>query len=81
MDIAAAPKMRGYLSSAVLALSTLVHGSIAATRPGKPSVPTYKNPKAAIEDRVNDLLSRMTIEEKAAQLQVTQFFMIMPISI
>lgn len=32
------------------------------------SVPVYKNPKAAIEDRVNDLLSRMTIEDKASQL-------------
>lgn len=28
----------------------------------------YKNPKASIEDRVADLLSRMTIEEKASQL-------------
>lgn len=31
--------------------------------------PLYLDPKAAIEDRVNDLLSRMTIEEKIAQLQ------------
>ena len=29
---------------------------------------TYKNPKAAIEDRVKDLLSRMTVEEKAGQI-------------
>lgn len=29
---------------------------------------TYKNPKAALEDRVKDLLSRMTIEEKAGQI-------------
>ena len=28
----------------------------------------YKNPSAPIEDRVTDLLSRMTIDEKAAQL-------------
>ncbi|KAH8103067.1 glycoside hydrolase superfamily [Cristinia sonorae] len=32
------------------------------------SRPTYKNPHASIEDRVNDLLPRMTIEEKVAQL-------------
>lgn len=32
------------------------------------SVPTYKNPEASIEDRVNDLLPRMTIEEKVSQL-------------
>jgi beta-glucosidase len=28
----------------------------------------YKNPNAAIEDRVADLLKRMTIQEKTAQL-------------
>ncbi|TCD71921.1 hypothetical protein EIP91_000053 [Steccherinum ochraceum] len=32
------------------------------------SLPTYKNPRASIEDRVNDLLPRMTIDEKVAQL-------------
>ncbi|KAH9887635.1 glycoside hydrolase superfamily [Cubamyces lactineus] len=32
------------------------------------SVPVYKNPHASIEDRVNDLLPRMTLEEKVAQL-------------
>lgn len=31
-------------------------------------IPIYKNPKVSVEDRVNDLLSRMTIEEKAGQL-------------
>ncbi|KAG8718106.1 hypothetical protein FRC08_005946 [Ceratobasidium sp. 394] len=30
--------------------------------------PLYKNPKAPIEDRVKDLLSRMTLEEKVAQI-------------
>jgi beta-glucosidase len=30
--------------------------------------PLYKNPKATIEQRVNDLLQRMTIKEKAGQL-------------
>lgn len=32
------------------------------------SSPLYKNPDAAVEDRVSDLLGRMTIEEKTAQL-------------
>lgn len=32
------------------------------------SLPIYKNPRASIEDRVNDLLPRMTVEEKVAQL-------------
>ncbi|MBS1794826.1 MAG: glycoside hydrolase family 3 C-terminal domain-containing protein [Acidobacteria bacterium] len=30
--------------------------------------PLYKNPRAAIDDRVRDLLGRMTLEEKVAQL-------------
>jgi beta-glucosidase len=32
---------------------------------------TYKDPQAPIEERVSDLLSRMTVEEKIAQLQST----------
>jgi beta-glucosidase len=32
------------------------------------SLPVYKNPDAAIEDRVNDLLPRMSIAEKVAQI-------------
>ena len=32
------------------------------------SAPVYKNPRASIEDRVNDLLPRMTIEEKVSQM-------------
>lgn len=34
------------------------------------STPVYKDPTAAIEDRVNDLLPRMTIQEKMAQMCV-----------
>lgn len=33
--------------------------------------PLYKNPEAAIEERVEDLLGRMTLEEKVAQLGST----------
>ena len=32
------------------------------------SRPVYKNPTASIEDRVNDLLPRMTVQEKVSQL-------------
>ncbi|KAF8860602.1 glycoside hydrolase [Acephala macrosclerotiorum] len=32
------------------------------------STPLYKNPQASVDDRVADLLSRMTIEEKTSQL-------------
>lgn len=34
----------------------------------KKEVPLYKNPKAAVAERVKDLLGRMTIEEKVGQL-------------
>ncbi|KAI0169242.1 glycoside hydrolase family 3 protein [Hypoxylon sp. FL1284] len=36
--------------------------------PGNDSTPLYKDPTAPVEDRVSDLLSRMTIEDKTAQL-------------
>ena len=32
------------------------------------STPLYKNAKAPIEQRIKDLLQRMTLEEKAGQL-------------
>jgi len=35
---------------------------------GQNSVPAYKNPDLLIEDRVKDLLSRMTLDEKIGQL-------------
>ena len=37
------------------------------------SLPIYKNPNASIEDRVNDLLPRMTVQEKVSQLRVSFF--------
>ena len=37
------------------------------------STPLYKNPSEKIEDRVNDLLGRMTIQEKVAQMLVRYF--------
>lgn len=40
---------------------------------------TYKNPKAAVEDRVNDLLPRMTLEEKLDYLGGVDGFYIRPI--
>ncbi len=33
-----------------------------------PSEPAYKDPKLSVEQRVNDLVSRMTLEEKISQL-------------
>lgn len=40
----------------------------ASPTPQAPSTPTYKDPAATTEARVADLLGRMTIEEKVAQL-------------
>src|SRR5436305_7178375 len=40
----------------------------AESRPSAPeNTPAYRNPNLAIEDRVADLLSRMTLEEKVEQ--------------
>ncbi|HXN48079.1 MAG TPA: glycoside hydrolase family 3 N-terminal domain-containing protein [Bryobacteraceae bacterium] len=47
-----------------LALAFLATGIAAA----QDAVPDYKNPKLPIEQRVADLLGRMTLEEKCAQL-------------
>lgn len=32
-------------------------------------VPAYRNPKLQVEQRVGDLVSRMTLEEKVAQIE------------
>ena len=37
------------------------------------SLPIYKDPNASIEDRVHDLLPRMTVPEKVSQLRVLFF--------
>lgn len=43
----------------------LLCASLVAAHGGSP---LYKDPNARIDDRVSDLLKRMTIEDKAAQL-------------
>lgn len=42
--------------------------AIVLAGPSDDSTPLYKDPSAPVEDRVADLLSRMTIEDKTAQL-------------
>lgn len=37
----------------------------------KDNNPSYKNPSLPIELRLDDLISRMTIEEKIGQLRIT----------
>jgi len=41
---------------------------VAGIAPGQDAAPPYKNPRLPIEQRVADLLARMTLEEKVAQL-------------
>jgi len=38
------------------------------------AIPDYKNPKLSINERVKDLLGRMTLDEKVAQLCCTQIY-------
>lgn len=45
--------------------------SLATALPANSSVPAnaiYKNPKATVDDRIADLISRMTLEEKVGQV-------------
>ncbi|HEV7358700.1 MAG TPA: glycoside hydrolase family 3 N-terminal domain-containing protein, partial [Steroidobacteraceae bacterium] len=50
----------------LLSLGMLVCAQAVAAPAGSP---IYKNPNAALEARVDDLLSRMSLEEKVAQMQ------------
>ncbi|WP_316737396.1 glycoside hydrolase family 3 N-terminal domain-containing protein [Pedobacter aquatilis] len=53
------------LFSLAVSISFLSLGVSAQT---KTSTPVYKNPKASVESRIKDLLSRMTVEEKVGQI-------------
>ena len=51
-------------------LALLVAASVALPHPASPQdAPLYKDARQPLEVRVADLLGRMTLEEKAAQLQ------------
>jgi beta-glucosidase len=56
---------------AVLLLCVCTFGAPALLAQQTETEPAYKNPKLPIETRVNDLISRMTLEEKITQLQHT----------
>lgn len=55
-----------FAASAALGLCLVAATSVVSAK--KPSTPVYKDPSAPIEKRVDDLLSRMTLEEKIMQL-------------
>ena len=54
--------------SAVIAVLTFGASTLLAQGPDSSSKPPYLNPALPTEQRVADLISRMTLEEKAAQL-------------
>jgi beta-glucosidase len=51
---------------AVIILASFCNLSLAAQT--STTIPTYKNPRLPVEDRVNDLVSRLTLEEKVSQM-------------
>jgi beta-glucosidase len=61
--------MPSFMRIALLSLVTITStGAYDLSRRRAAANGTYRDPNAAVEDRVADLLSRMTIEEKTAQL-------------
>ncbi|KAL0256461.1 hypothetical protein SLS55_008856 [Diplodia seriata] len=55
-------------SAAVVVAVAIAAGATAQNVTTNGTAPLYKNPAASVEDRVQDLLSRMTVQEKVAQL-------------
>jgi beta-glucosidase len=66
---------RPLLASAVFALAI----AVAAAEPAVPANAPYKNPKLPVEQRVADLLSRMTLKEKVSMLAGSGWMESMPI--
>jgi beta-glucosidase len=61
-------KFRSQLCIGLLSALSLLCALAASRTSNAQDVPAYKNPKLPVEQRVTDLLSRMTIEEKIAQM-------------
>ncbi len=49
-----------------------------AQNPGSSDIPPYKNPSLAVEQRVQDLLGRMTLQEKVAMLSGADWMQSVP---
>jgi beta-glucosidase len=56
------------LAALMLATQLLTLTTHAANAAGQRDAPLYRNPNAPLEQRVDDLLARMTLEEKIAQI-------------
>jgi beta-glucosidase len=63
--------MRRTLLLAVIALAV-------AAAPASAATPAYKNPRLSVEKRVNDLLSRMSLEDKVGQMTQTERYQFEP---
>ncbi|MCH8568316.1 MAG: glycoside hydrolase family 3 C-terminal domain-containing protein [Balneolales bacterium] len=60
----------------VLIFAFLYISAAACSGPGFTDPPLYLDPNASVDDRVEDLLARMTIEEKIGQMNQLDFSMI-----
>jgi len=61
-----------------LLASTLLLGNSFVHAQGNDELPPYKNPNLPTEERVADLLGRMTLEDKVAQLMQGMFSLVFP---
>ena len=58
--------MKPYRSA--IAITLLLVVCLSSSRTYTQSTPPYKNPSLPMEQRVDDLVSRMTLEEKVSQM-------------
>src|ERR1700678_3017261 len=58
----------GMLHRIVVLVVTVIIAGVVSQSQDVPSTAPYKNPKLPVEQRVQDLLGRMTVEEKASML-------------
>src|SRR5712692_1360703 len=56
---------------AVAVIASTAPQSVHAQNEGQDAVPAYRNPSLPIRQRVDDLIARMTLEEKVRQMQHT----------
>src|SRR5262245_43395040 len=58
----------GFTVSGLVLIIALVLGWPLPSTSGQGALPAYKDPSLPIEKRVDDLVSRMTLEEKVSQM-------------
>lgn len=60
--------MKRFAACALILFSSLLVGVQKPAAAGEDPTPPYKNPSLPVEKRVNDLVARMTLEEKVSQM-------------